>query len=111
MFKYPELFGSVAPGGAGFTTEKIIQENNGSESEFVKCSSGYNVWNLAKKYADRKSAPALRLLIWVGSKEVNYQANLEFMNCLNQLGLPYQKLVAPGIAHNAVRIYHIRGDP
>jgi hypothetical protein len=58
---------------------------------------------LAKKYADRKSTPALRPLIWVGSKEVNYQANLDFMNYLDQLGLPYQKLVAPGIAHNAVK--------
>ena len=110
MFKYPELFGSVAPGGAGFAKEKIIQENNGSESEFVKFSSGNNVWDLAKKYADRKSAPTLRPLIWVGSKEVNYQANLDFMNYLDQLGLPYQKLVAPRIAHNAVKIYDIRGD-
>jgi hypothetical protein len=109
MFKYPELFGSVAPGGAGFTTEKIIQENNGSESEFVKCSSSYSVWNLAKKHADRKSAPALRPLIWVGSKEVNYQANLDFMNYLDQLGLPYQKLVAPGIAHNAVKYMILEG--
>ena len=110
MFKYPELFGSVAPGGAGFATEKIIQENDGAESEFIKFASGYNTWDLAKKYAGRKSAPPLRPLIWVGSKEANYQSNLDFMNYMDQLGLPYQKLVAPGIDHHAGRIYEIRGD-
>ena len=66
MFKYPELFGSVAPGGSGYATEKIIQENNGVESEFVKFTPGYNTWDLAKRYADRENAPVLQILIWVG---------------------------------------------
>ena len=110
MFKYPELFGSTAPGGAGFAAEKTIQENDGAESEFIKFASGYNAWDLAKKYADRKSAPSLRPLIWVGSKEANYKPNLNFMNYLDQLGVPYQKLVAPEIGHNAGGIYEIRGD-
>ena len=110
MFKYPELFGSTAPGGAGFATEKTIQENDGAESEFIKFASGYNTWDLAKKYAERKSAPPLRPLIWVGSKEANYKPNLNFMDYLDQLAIPYQKLVAPGIGHNAGRIYEIRGD-
>ena len=110
MYKYPELFGSVAPGGAGFATEKIIQENNGSESELIKFMPGYNAWDLAAKYAARNNAPPLRPLIWVGSKEANYQSNLDFMSYLDELGLPYQKLVAPGIAHSALRIYDIRGN-
>lgn len=110
MFKYPELFGSVAPGGSGYATEKIIQENNGVESEFVKFTAGYNTWDLAKRYADRENAPVLQILIWVGSEETNYQSNLDFMDYLKELEIPYQKLVAPGIEHNARQIYEIRGE-
>ena len=110
MFKYPELFGSAAPGGSGYATEKIIQENNGVESEFVKFTPGYNTWDLAKRYADRENAPVLQILIWVGSEETNYQSNLDFMDYLKELEIPYQKLVAPGIEHNARQIYEIRGE-
>ncbi len=110
MFKYPGLFSSVAPGGSGYATEKIIQENNGVESEFVKFTPGYNTWDLAKRYADRENAPVLRILIWVGSEETNYQSNLDFMDYLKELEIPYQKLVAPGIEHNARQIYEIRGE-
>ena len=110
MFKYPGLFSSVAPGGSGYATEKIIQENNGVESEFVKFTPGYNTWDLAKRYADRENAPVLRILIWVGSEETNYQSNLDFMDYLKELEIPYQKLVAPGIEHNARQIYELRGE-
>ena len=110
MFKYPELFGSAAPGGSGYATEKRIQENDGVESEYVKFTSGYNTWDLAKRYAARKDAPPLRPLIWVGSDEENYPSNLEFIEYLEELKIPYQKLVAPGIEHNARQIYEIRGD-
>jgi len=110
MFKYPGLFSSVAPGGSGYATEKIIQENNGVESEFVKFTPGYNTWDLAKRYADRENAPGLRILIWVGSEETNYQSNLDFMDYLKELEIPYQKLVAPGIEHNARQIYELRGE-
>lgn len=110
MFRYPELFGSVAPGGSGYATEKVIQENHGVESEFVKFAPGYNAWDLAKQYAARMDAPLLKPLIWVGGDEDNYQSNLDFMDYLDELGIPYQKLVAPGIKHNARQIYEIRGD-
>ncbi len=110
MFKHPELFGSVAPGGSGYATEKRIQQSEGVESEQVKFIPGYNTWDLAKRYADRKDAPPLRPLIWVGSHEENYQSNLEFMDYLDELKIPYQKLIAPGIEHNARQIYEIRGE-
>ena len=110
MFKYPELFGSVAPGGAGFATEKTIQENAGTESELIQFSSVDNTGDLARKYAARTQAPPLRPLIWVGADEANYQSNLDFMNYLDELGIPYQKLVAPDIGHHAGQIYEIRGD-
>ncbi len=110
MFKYPELFGSVAPGGAGFATEKRIQENDGAESDAINFGSGYNTWDLAKKYSQRKDAPPLHPLVWVGAEEENYQSNLDFMDYLKELGIPYDKLVAPGIGHHAGKIYEIRGD-
>ena len=32
------------------------------------------------------------------------------MDYLKELGIPYDKLVAPGIGHHAGKIYEIRGD-
>ncbi|MCB1226549.1 MAG: hypothetical protein KDK99_12110, partial [Verrucomicrobiales bacterium] len=52
MFKHPELFVSVAPGGSGYGPEKTIQENDGYENEALRfLPIGYNAWDLAKAYA------------------------------------------------------------
>ena len=91
MFKYPELFGSVAPGGAGFATEKRIQENDGAESDAINFGSGYNTWDLAKKYSQRKGK-RLAPFVWVGAEEENYQSNLDFMDYLKELGIPTTSL-------------------
>ena len=76
MFKHPELFLSVAPGGSGYGPEKHIQENDGYESEKLRfLPLGYNAWDLAKVYAERKDHPALNILIWDGTKCFNYEHN------------------------------------
>ncbi|NNE92167.1 MAG: 1,4-beta-xylanase [Verrucomicrobiales bacterium] len=109
MFKHPELFGSTAPGGSGYEPEKRIQENNGAESENVKFAPGYNAWDLAKQYADRKDAPPLKPMIWVGTKGFNYEYNLKFMEYLDELGVPYEKLIVPDATHSATQIYDAKG--
>ncbi len=109
MFKHPELFGSTAPGGSGYGPEKTIQENDGKESENVVFEKGYNAWDLAKVYADRKDAPKLKPMIWVGTAGFNYETNLQFMEYLEELGIPYEKLISPDSPHSTVDIYKKKG--
>ncbi|MDF1812396.1 MAG: alpha/beta hydrolase-fold protein [Verrucomicrobiales bacterium] len=109
MFKYPELWGSTAPGGSGYEPEKRIQENNGAESETVVFAPGYNAWDLAKVYADREDAPPLHPMIWVGTKGFNYEYNLKFMKYLEELQIPYEKLIVPGATHSSTQIYNAKG--
>ena len=54
MFKYPELFESVAPGGSGYEPEERIRNNGGEESPKVRFEKGNDAWTLAKEYSLRK---------------------------------------------------------
>ena len=108
MFKHPHLFGSAAPGGAGHATEKRISESDGRESESLKFAAGYNTYDLARKYA-ANPRPPLKILIHVGTKGFNYQNNLAYMEFLDQLKIPYQKLVVPEAPHSAMIIYQKQG--
>ena len=110
MFKHPELWGSVAPGGSGYGPEKRIQENGGRESDHVVFAPGYNAWDLAKVYSEKKAAEKLNCLIWVGDKGFNYEDNLKFMTYLNELGISHEKLIVPGAKHSAMQIYELKGD-
>jgi len=111
MFKYPELWSSVAPGGSGYEPEKRIQENEGWESENVRfLPVGYNTWDLAKVYAEREDRPPLNIMFWVGTKGFNYEYNLKFMEYMDELGVPYEKLIVPDVAHSGSGIYEKQGD-
>ena len=108
MFRYPALFCSAAPGGAGHATEKLISENDGRENENLKFSPGYNTWDLARAYA-ADPRPSIKILVHVGTKGFNYQNNLEYMKFLDSLKIPYQHLVVEGVPHSAMQIYQRRG--
>jgi poly(3-hydroxybutyrate) depolymerase len=111
MFKHPELFLSVAPGGSGYGPEKRIQENDGYESETLRfLPIGYNTWDLAKTYATRPERPALSILIWDGTKCFNYQFNLQFSAYLKELGVAHDLLSIPDVAHTATGSYDVKGD-
>tara|TARA_R110002096_G_scaffold4493_4_gene20772 strand:+ start:1143 stop:2063 length:921 start_codon:yes stop_codon:yes gene_type:complete len=110
MFKYPELWSSVAPGGSGYEPEKRIQENEGRESESIRfLPIGYNAWDLAKVYADKENKVPLKILFWVGTKGFNYEFNLKYMSYMDELGIPYEKLIVPGVAHTANGMYGAQG--
>lgn len=104
MFRYPELFCSAAPGGAGQATEKKISEDNGRESENLVFQPGDNTYDLARRYA-ANPAPPVRILIHVGTRGFNYQNNLEYMQFLDSLSIPYEKLIVDGVPHSAMEIY------
>jgi endo-1,4-beta-xylanase len=108
MFRHPHLFCSAAPGGAGHATEKRISEQHGRESENLVFAEGYNTYDTATEYAKHKS-PALRILIHVGTKGFNYQNNLAYMEFLDSLNIPYQKLIVADAPHSALQIYEKEG--
>jgi endo-1,4-beta-xylanase len=111
MFKHPELFLSVAPGGSGYGPEKHIQENDGYESANLRfLPVGYNTWDLAKLFASHKDRPALNILIWDGTKCFNYEFNLKFSAYLKELGIPHDFLAIPDVPHTATGSYDVKGD-
>jgi len=107
VFRHPELFCSAAPGGGGYATEKRISEEGGRESETLRFEEGYNTWDLAKAYAVKKNAglPAFRMLVYVGTEGFNYENNLEFMEYLDSIGVPFHRLLVSGAPHSAKIIY------
>lgn len=108
MFRYPELFGSAAPGGAGHATEKRISEQAGRENDTLVFAPGHNTYDRARLYA-KKLSPPLPILIHVGSKGFNYENNLAYMQFLDTLKIPYQRLIVQDVPHSAVKIYEKRG--
>lgn len=107
--KHSNLFGSAAAGGGGYATEKRISEENGKESETLIFAEGYNTWDLARDYV-KKDSEAYRLLVFVGDKGFNYQNNLEYMEFLKSIGIPFQSVVVPDAPHSATKIYETHGD-
>lgn len=108
MFRHPNLFSSCAPGGAGHSTEKSISENNGRENDALVFAEGYNTWDLAREYA-KNPKPSLRILVHVGTKGFNYENNLEYMEFLTSLKIPFERLIVEGVPHSATLIYEKRG--
>lgn len=108
MFKHPHLFCSAAPGGAGHATEKRISEEDGRESENLVFARGDNTYDLARKYASSPS-PDLAILIHVGTAGFNYENNLAYMQFLDTLKIPYQRLIVDGVPHSAAKIYEKQG--
>lgn len=111
MFKHPELFCSAAPGGGGYATEKSISENEGRENPTLRFSPGDNCWDLASAYHERfQSKYPLRILFHVGTKGFNYQNNLEYMEYLEGLQIPFEKVIAVDATHSAKQIYQAHGQ-
>lgn len=108
MFKHPDKFCSAAPGGSGYATEKRISEENGRESKNLVFAPGDNTWDLARKYAERNE-PSLNIMLHVGTSGFNYENNLQYMEFLESLKIPFQRVIVEGAPHSAEKIYEKRG--
>ena len=119
MFRYPELFVSAAPGGPGYAVERQIFENEGVERDTrapargavatLDFGKGNDAYSLARRYAEQPTQPPLKIMIWVGTKGFNYEATLEYLGFLEGLGVPAQRLIAPGVDHNPYWFYETLG--
>ena len=110
MFKHPQLFCSAAPGGGGYATEKQISENDGRENENLKFTAGDNTWDLARNYAERENPPPLKILVFVGNQGFNYENNLQYMEFLQSLQIPFKRMIVEGAPHSAQKIYQKQGQ-
>ena len=104
--KRPDLFCSAAPMGGGHQHEKYVSENQGKEDgpEGYEFEPSNNTWDIAAAYSKRKG-DKVDLLVVVGTKDFNYEANLEWMAHLTKLGIPYEKIIVPEVPHNAGLVY------
>ncbi len=117
MFKYPELFVSAAPGGAGYAVELQIQANDGIEVDTrqgpdtaaLDFGAGNDAYSLAEKYAHNPSTPPLQIMLWGGERGFNYRAVVAYLGFLHELGIPAEQLFAPAVDHNPMRFYQDRG--
>ncbi len=110
MFKHPELFISAVPMGGGHQREKKIADSKGYENENLYFSKWKtNTYDTARRYAKRKTKPSLNILVVVGDKDGNYQANLDWMKHLNSLKIRYSKIILKGVRHNGYLVYDRTG--
>ena len=106
-FKYPEFFCSAAPLSGGHQKEKAMSESGGEEvrgSSVLVHSPTNNSWDLATAFAERSPMPDLKIMVAVGSTDMNYQANLEWMEHLRALGIPFEQRIPPGVPHDLRRL-------
>lgn len=86
--------------GGGHQWEKQVSANKGVEGD----PAGYvfdpsnNTWDLARKID-------VKMLVVVGTKDFNYQANLAWMDHLKAKGVAYQKIIVPDVPHSAAQVY------
>jgi enterochelin esterase-like enzyme len=110
MFKYPELFCSAAPMGGGHQHEKHAAENEGRETSGIQFEPGNNTYDLARTCAKQVKQLPLRILVGVGKKDFNYEANLDWMRHLTSLGIPHEQAIAGDATHSAAECYRNLGD-
>ena len=110
MFKYPELFISAGPMGGGHQHEKRIAENEGKESDELVFDIGNNTYDLAREYAAASDPPSVRILVVFGTKDFNYEANLDWTAHLESLGIDFERIILDDVPHNARLVYEKAGE-
>jgi len=105
MFKHADLFCSAAPMGGGHQHEKRISESDGVESKSVTITPATNnTWDLARQFAGSEH-PDLQILIAVGDRDFNHEANIAWHEHLDALGIDNRFIVVPGAKHSAMEVY------
>jgi len=95
IFKYPELFNvSIAIAG-GHQREKENSKTNGNNGEYQPKD---NSWDLAKIYA-KNPKPPIKLFVFVGSKDMNYEANINWTSYLRKLKIHHSITIVEGVKH------------
>lgn len=110
-FHHPALFCSAAPFGGGHQYERHAHENAGAEGppSYYLFEKGFNTYDLANMFA-RRAGHKPRLLIAVGTEDQNYEPKLHWMKHLDGIGVAYEKVIVPGVKHDAQGVYRFLGS-
>jgi len=100
VFKYPELIGTGVAMSGGHQRENPTSAASKAEDSSGRLSDPKNnTFDNAVRYAQRATPPEIRLMIVVGDKDGNYQANLDWDAHLTKLQIPHELVVVPGAGH------------
>ena len=120
MFRYPELFVSAAPGGAGYAVEKQIFENDGVERDTRAPARGA-VATLDFGKRQRRVQPGAPLCRTadataaqdhdLGGHQGGSTTRRRWSTSASWRGLsvPAERLIAPGVDHNPFWFYEMLG--
>ncbi len=109
LLKHRDLFVSALPMAGGHQHEKRIDLNGGVESETIHIDPPWNnTWELARRYAADQQGKPVSILVVVGTKDQNYEANLDWMAHLSRLGIRHEKIIVPDAPHSARELYRKR---
>lgn len=95
IFKYPDLFSVSVSMAGGHQWEKENSDKNGNNGEYQPTD---NSWDLAKMYNENPAYP-IKLHVFVGSEDMNYEANVGWTNYLKELRIHHSFTVIEGLNH------------
>lgn len=95
IFKYPELFSVSVSMAGGHQWEKENSDKKGNNGKYNPTD---NSWDLAKLYADNP-APSIKLYVYVGTEDMNYEANVAWTGYLRDLGIHHSFTLVEGVNH------------
>jgi len=116
-FSHNDLFGVVSALAPGLISEKdqppqrippdLFERVMGSDLEYFRANTA---WTAAERNADKIGKNTL-IRIVVGDKDtVNYERCQAYRDLLNNLQVPFQFVVVPGVKHSYPELYATLGD-
>ena len=96
VFKYPELFSVSVSMAGGHQWEKENSDKKGNNGEY---KPNDNSWDLAKVYSENPDPP-VKLFVFVGTEDRNYESNIGWSSHLNNLGIHHSITAIQGAKHS-----------
>lgn len=95
IFKYPDMFSVSVSMWGGHQWEKENSENRGNNGEYNPTD---NSWDLAKIYSENPT-PTIKLYVFIGTTDGNYDSNIAWSSHLNNLGIHHSITIVEGVGH------------
>lgn len=103
-FKHPELFSSVVSYGGAVIPHAIAEFSPIGRFHQSEHYQAHSPWTWAQRNADviRRT---LRVRMICGDQDRLYPANKKFVQLLNELQIPVDWVMIPGVAHDTGQLY------
>lgn len=98
VFKYPDLFSVSVSMAGGHQWEKENSDKKGNNREYQPTD---NSWDLAKRY-NINPVYSIKLYVFVGTEDMNYEANVAWTTYLKELGIHHSFTTIEGLNHGDI---------